>query len=82
MRKWRVVSAEGWGPGFSGANCTFRITRRTEFLGAEMRGERVSPQMPRHWLSPPTGAWGSWDPEGMVRPEGRLLLSPFVAFLF
>lgn len=32
MRKWRVVSADGWGPGFSGANCTFRITRRTEFL--------------------------------------------------
>lgn len=42
MRKWRVVSAEGWGPGFSGANCTFRITRRTEFLGAG----GVSPQAP------------------------------------
>lgn len=32
MRKWRVVSAEGWGPGVSGANCTFLMMSRTEFL--------------------------------------------------
>lgn len=32
IRKLRVVSTIGWGPGFSGAYWTFLITRRTEFL--------------------------------------------------
>lgn len=60
MRKWRVVSAEGWGPGFSGANCTFRITRRTEFLG--VRGYSLDTQTPT-----PTShrGWGSWELDGM-----------------
>lgn len=55
MRKWRVVSAEGWGPGFSGANCTFRITSRTEFLGWGWGQKGVSPQTPRPLLLPRTG---------------------------
>lgn len=71
MRKWRVVSAEGWGPGFSGANCTFRITSRTEFLGAGRRGQTDSRRgrgrvLTPHF-SPPTRP-GSW--EVMVRPKG------------
>lgn len=32
IRKLRVVSTIGCGPGFSGAYCTLRITSRTEFL--------------------------------------------------
>lgn len=32
IRKLRVVSTIGWGPGFSGAYWTFRMTNRTEFL--------------------------------------------------
>ena len=32
MRNCLVVSAVGWGPGLSGAYCTFLMTRRTEFL--------------------------------------------------
>lgn len=35
MRKLRVVSTIGCGPGFSGAYWTFLITRRTEFLNTQ-----------------------------------------------
>lgn len=34
MKNCQVVSAQGWGPGFSGAYCTLRISRRAEFLGS------------------------------------------------
>ena len=39
MKNCQVVSAQGWGPGFSGAYCTLRISRRAEFLGSS-RGQR------------------------------------------
>lgn len=38
MKNCQVVSAQGWGPGCSGAYCTLRISRRAEFLGSS-RGE-------------------------------------------
>lgn len=38
MKNCQVVSAQGWGPGFSGAYCTLRISRRAEFLGSS-RGQ-------------------------------------------
>lgn len=38
MKNCQVVSAQGLGPGFSGANCTLRISRRAEFLG-KSRGQ-------------------------------------------
>lgn len=34
MKNCQVVSAQGWGPGLSGAYCTLRISRRAEFLGS------------------------------------------------
>ena len=37
IRKLRVVSTIGWGPGFSGAYWTFLMTRRTEFLRTHTR---------------------------------------------
>lgn len=39
MKNCQVVSAQGWGPGFSGAYCTLRISRRAEFLGSS-RGQQ------------------------------------------
>lgn len=32
MKNCHVLSAQGWGPGFSGAYCTLRISRRAESL--------------------------------------------------
>lgn len=37
MKNCHVVSAQGWGPGSSGANCTLRINSRAEFLGSSRR---------------------------------------------
>lgn len=37
MKNCHVVSAQGWGPGCSGAYCTFRINRRAEFLRSSRR---------------------------------------------
>lgn len=72
MRKWRVVSALGWGPGCSGAYCTFRITSRTEFLGGVGRGPRHLD--PWEWAPGPLGPLerGATGVEGSQTP-GSLL---------
>lgn len=44
IRKCRVVSAVGCGPGFSGAYWTFRMTKRTEFLSEEEPERGVYPR--------------------------------------
>lgn len=46
MRNCRVVSAMGWGPGRSGAYWTFRITKRTEFLGGRWQEENPGLRLP------------------------------------
>lgn len=38
MKNCQVLSEQGLGPGFSGAYCTFRTSRRAEFLGSS-RGQ-------------------------------------------
>lgn len=80
MRKWRVVSAEGWGPGFSGANCTFRITRRTEFLGVGRRGGRGRSSDTR---TPTTAFPGPGAPgSGGGRSQHRGACFPHLLWLF
>lgn len=69
-----MVSAEGWGPGFSGANCTFRITSLTEFLGRGCRAGSV----PNTQSPAPTSHRGL----GLQKASRGLPPSPFVAFLF
>lgn len=75
MRKWRVVSAEGWGPGFSGANCTFRITSRTEFLGV-----RVYPLDTQTATPTSHRGWGSWEQGWNGQTTGEVASLTFYGF--
>jgi hypothetical protein len=68
MRKWRVVSAEGWGPGVSGANCTFLMISRTEFLSQGLEEGKDLDSRYHKPIQIPTSHWGlgrceaGWEP--------------------